>query len=88
MFRIGHHPNGFGLYLFDYKVEFQGAWGRGRQFGVMADEVESVMPDGCLCSSRRLQDGQLWPSWDQPQRGLILATDGFKTRFLASREGF
>lgn len=43
--RIGDHPNGFGLYLFDYKVEFQGAWGRGRQFGVMADEVEFVMPE-------------------------------------------
>ena len=43
--RIGDHPKGFALYLFDYKVEFQGAWGRGRQFGVMADEVELVMPE-------------------------------------------
>lgn len=43
--RIGDHPKGFGLYLFDYKVEFRGAWGRGRQFGVMADEVEFVMPE-------------------------------------------
>ena len=35
---------GFGLYLFDYKHEFRDAWGSDRQFGVMADEVEVVMP--------------------------------------------
>jgi len=43
--RIGTHPVGIGLYLFDYKPEFQAAWGHGRQFGVMADEVEAVMPE-------------------------------------------
>jgi hypothetical protein len=43
--RIGDHPLGIGLYLFDYKPEFRGLWGHGRQFGVMADEVESVMPE-------------------------------------------
>jgi len=43
--RIGTHPLGIGLYLFDYKPEFQAEWGHGRQFGVMADEVESVMPE-------------------------------------------
>lgn len=42
---IGTHPLGIGLYLFDYKPEFRDAWGYGRQFGVMADEVESVMPE-------------------------------------------
>lgn len=42
--RIGDHPLGIGLYLFDYKPEYRKAWGNGRQFGVMADEVESVMP--------------------------------------------
>jgi hypothetical protein len=42
--RIGTHPLGFGLYLFDYKQEYRGRWGTGRQFGVMADEVESVLP--------------------------------------------
>ena len=42
--RVGEHPAGFGLYLFDYKPEFIG-FGTGRQFGVMADEVECVMPD-------------------------------------------
>ena len=43
--RIGDHPLGFGLYLFDYKAEFRDEWGHERQFGVMADEVEAVMPD-------------------------------------------
>ena len=43
--RIGDHPLGIGLYLFDYKPEFRDEWGYERQFGVMADEVEAVMPD-------------------------------------------
>jgi hypothetical protein len=43
--RIGEHPLGIGLYLFDYKAEYRDLWGNGRQFGVMADEVETVMPD-------------------------------------------
>ena len=43
--RIGDHPLGFGLYLFDYRPEFRAQWGQGRQFGVMIDEVERVMPE-------------------------------------------
>lgn len=43
--RIGTHPFGIGLYLFDYTLGFQEQWGYGRQFGVMADEVETVMPE-------------------------------------------
>ena len=42
--RIGTHPLGFGLYLFDYKSEFRGYAGHGRQFGVMIDEVVGVVP--------------------------------------------
>lgn len=42
--QIGVHPLGFGLYLFDYKPAFRDRWGHGRQFGVMAQEVETVMP--------------------------------------------
>jgi hypothetical protein len=42
--RIGTHPLGIGLYLFDYKPGFRDTYGYGRQFGVMADEVEAVMP--------------------------------------------
>ena len=43
--RIGDHPLGFGLYLFDYRPEFRAQWGQGRQFGVMIDEVERVVPE-------------------------------------------
>ena len=42
--RIGEHPLGFGIYLFDYKPAYRAIWGTGRQFGVMADEVEAVVP--------------------------------------------
>ncbi len=43
--RIGDHPLGFGIYLFDYRPEFRAQWGQGRRFGVMIDEVERVMPE-------------------------------------------
>jgi len=46
--RIGDHPLGIGLYLFDYKPEYVDAWGHGRQFGVMAQEVEAVLPEAVL----------------------------------------
>jgi hypothetical protein len=42
--RVGEHPAGFGLYLFDYKAEVRDACGHGRRFGVMADEVELIVP--------------------------------------------
>jgi hypothetical protein len=42
--RIGDHPLGIGLYLFDYDTERSARWGTGRQFGVMAHEVEAMMP--------------------------------------------
>ena len=41
--RIGTHPLGIGLYLFEYKRDFVND--RRRHFGVMADEVERVMPE-------------------------------------------
>ncbi|WAT17024.1 tail fiber domain-containing protein [Aurantiacibacter sp. MUD11] len=43
--RIGEHPAGFGLYLFDYKPHFQTGGRRGRHFGVMAQEVEGIIPE-------------------------------------------
>ena len=43
--RIGTHPLGMGLYLFDYKAPYREQCGLGRQFGVMADEVEAIVPD-------------------------------------------
>ena len=42
--RIGNHPMGFGLYLFHYKLGHRGSHVDGRCFGVMADEVECVIP--------------------------------------------
>ena len=43
--RIGSHPLGMGLYLFDYKPQYREQCGLGRQFGVMADEVEAIVPE-------------------------------------------
>jgi hypothetical protein len=43
--RIDIHPLGFDLYLFDYKPAYRERCGYGRQFGVMADEIETVMPE-------------------------------------------
>jgi len=43
--RVGTHPLGIGLYLFNYKKEFWSIWGNDRQFGVMADEVETILPE-------------------------------------------
>lgn len=42
--RIGTHPLGFGLYLFEYKPAFRTHCGHGRHFGVLAQEVERVLP--------------------------------------------
>jgi hypothetical protein len=44
--RVGTHPLGIGLYLFDYTAAVRHAYGleASRAFGVMADEVERVMP--------------------------------------------
>jgi hypothetical protein len=46
--RVGDHLLGIGLYLFDYKPEYHEQCGSGRQFGVMADEVETVMPEAVI----------------------------------------
>jgi hypothetical protein len=43
--RIGTHPLGIGLYLFEYKPGFRADNHHRRHFGVMADEVEQVMPE-------------------------------------------
>jgi hypothetical protein len=42
--RIGVHPLGIGLYLFDYRPQYRDTYGHGRMLGVMADEVETVRP--------------------------------------------
>lgn len=43
--RVATLPLGIGLYLFDYLDELRDIAGHGRQLGVMADEVEGVMPE-------------------------------------------
>ncbi len=43
--RVWTHPLGIGLYLFNFKPEYRETWGHRLQFGVMADEVEWVMPE-------------------------------------------
>jgi hypothetical protein len=46
--RIGTHPLGIGLYLFDYKCQYRARWGSEKQFGVMADEVAKVLPEAVV----------------------------------------
>lgn len=46
--RVGDHPLGIGLYLFEYKPHFRASCGEGRYLGVMADEVELVMPQAVV----------------------------------------
>ena len=46
--RIGTHPLGIGLYLFDFREQYKAQMGQGRQFGVMADEAEKVLPQAVV----------------------------------------
>lgn len=41
----GELPNGIKLYLFEYKPEFREKWGDGQYIGVIAQEVEKVIPE-------------------------------------------
>jgi len=62
---VGSHPAGFGLYLFDYKAEFQSE-GEGRQFGVMADEVARIVPEAVMT------DENGYMRVDYSQLGIVL----------------
>lgn len=42
--RMGTHPSGVGLYMYDYLPEFSERMGTGKFFGVMAQEVLSSNP--------------------------------------------
>ncbi|MCC3244444.1 hypothetical protein LG047_03750 [Methylocystis sp. WRRC1] len=72
--RIGKHPLGIGVYLFDYRPEFQQQYGYGRQFGVMVDEVETVAPQAVSISSigRKVVDYESLGIWQfdvgQPEK--------------------
>lgn len=46
--KVGSHPSGFGIYLFKYKTELREWLGHGTQFGVMADEVDPVVPEAVV----------------------------------------
>ena len=49
--QVDLHPAGFGLYLFDYKAELRDDLGHSRKFGVMADEVEKIVPEAVFMDS-------------------------------------
>jgi hypothetical protein len=42
--KLGALPNGLNIYEFDYKLEFKDIAGHGKHIGVMAQEVEKVIP--------------------------------------------
>jgi len=48
---IGLLPNGLNIYEFEYKPEFKHKSGSGRYRGVMADEVEQIMPQAVVTDS-------------------------------------
>ena len=43
--KVGQMANGLGIYTWDYKPEFKSIAGFGKQFGVMAQEVEKLIPE-------------------------------------------
>jgi len=43
--RIGTLDNGVPVYAFEYKQEYKDAWGHGMRIGVMAQEIENIIPD-------------------------------------------
>jgi len=65
--RVGTHPAGFGLYLFDYKAEYRDTHGASRQFGVMADEVEAIVPAAVA------RDASGYARVDYAQLGIVQA---------------
>lgn len=48
---VGKTAGGINVYDFDYKPEFKGIAGHGRYRGVMADEVEKIIPEAVLVAS-------------------------------------
>jgi hypothetical protein len=45
---IGNLANGLPVYEYEYKPEFKDLWGHGKQTGVMAQEVEKIMPEAVI----------------------------------------
>ena len=46
--RVGTHALGIGLYLYRYRPALHARFGSGRRLGVMADEVEAVLPEAVV----------------------------------------
>jgi hypothetical protein len=68
--RVGTHPLGIGLYLFEYRAAYRDAFGHGRRLGVMADEVEALMPEAVFLGA----DG--FKRVDYAMLGMHLPADG------------
>jgi hypothetical protein len=43
--QIGVLSNGLGVYEYEYKPAYKNTWGHGQQIGVMAQEVEKIIPE-------------------------------------------
>lgn len=43
--QVGQLPNGINLYRFEYKPEYRDTWGHGVHIGVLAQEVEQIIPE-------------------------------------------
>lgn len=48
---VGFLPNGLPVYEFEYKPEFKDIAGHGKHIGVMAQEVEQVIPEAVITAS-------------------------------------
>ena len=43
--QVGVLGNGLGVYEYEYKPAYKDAWGHGKHIGVMAQEVEQLIPE-------------------------------------------
>ena len=43
--KIGVLDNGLNLYKFEYQAPYKDTWGHGEHIGVMAQEVEQIIPE-------------------------------------------
>ena len=43
--KVGSLDNGLNIYKFEYRPEYKDTWGHGEHIGVMAQEVEQVVPE-------------------------------------------
>jgi hypothetical protein len=43
--QVGVLDNGLGVYVYEYKAPYKDTWGHGQHIGVMAQEVEQIIPE-------------------------------------------